>query len=140
MATIRKWSFSILVFTSAICNLQSAIAEEVQWRADYNKARQDATQTNRPLLLDFGTEDCFYCKKLDATTFRDPAVVATLNKSFVAIKIDAGRHTALADALRVERYPTLVLAAPAGKILATQEGYLDASRCHELLQRPLVSV
>jgi thioredoxin-related protein/outer membrane protein assembly factor BamD (BamD/ComL family) len=138
----RTWKvLAVLVLIeSAIRNPQSAIAQEVQWRTDYNKARQEAVDKGRPLLLDFGTENCFYCKKLDATTFRDPTVVSVLNKSFIPLKIDAERNAALADALRVERYPTLVLAAPDGKILATQEGYMEALRCHELLQRALASV
>jgi tetratricopeptide (TPR) repeat protein len=116
------------------------MAEEIEWRTDYNKARQEAIDKGRPLLLDFGTENCFYCKKLDATTFREPAVVALLNKKFIPLKIDANRNMALADALRVDRFPTLVLAAPDGKILATQEGYIEAARCQELLQRALASV
>jgi thioredoxin-like negative regulator of GroEL len=125
---------------STHCPLPTAHCQEVEWRTDYNKARQEATGKNRPLLLDFGSENCFYCKKLDATTFRDPTVVAILNKSFVPLKIDADKSASLAEALRVERYPTLVIAAPDGKILATQEGYVDASRCYELLQRALASV
>jgi thioredoxin-related protein len=128
----------IVLLESAICNLQSAIAQEIEWRTDYNKARQEALDKGRPLLLDFGTENCFFCKKLDATTFRDGAVVGLLNKKFIPLKIDANRNAALADALHVDRFPTLVLAAPDGKILATQEGYIEAPRCQELLQRALV--
>src|SRR5262245_10094768 len=139
MARIWKLLAVLVVIESAIRNPQSAIAQEVEWRTDYNKARQEAIEKNRPLLLDFGTENCFYCKKLDATTFRDPTVVSVLNKSFIPLKIDVNKDTPLADALRVERFPTLVLAAPDGKILATQEGYLDAARCNELLRRALAS-
>jgi TolA-binding protein len=128
----------IVLLESAICNLQSAIAQEVEWRTDYNKARQEALDKGRPLLLDFGTENCFFCKKLDATTFRDGGVVGLLNKKFIPLKIDANRNAALSDALHVDRFPTLVLAAPDGKILATQEGYIEAPRCQELLQRALV--
>src|SRR6516165_12457598 len=89
----------VLLVESAICNPQSAIAQEVEWRIDYNKARQEAIDKGRPLLLDFGTENCFYCKKLDATTFRDAAIVGLLNKKFIPLKIDANRNMALADAL-----------------------------------------
>src|SRR6266851_3556927 len=140
MARILTFLLVLLVVESAICNLQSAIAQEVEWRTDYNKARQEATEKGKPLLLDFGTENCFYCKKLDATTFRDTTVAGILNKSFIPLKIDANRNGALADALHVDRYPTLVLAAPDGKILATQEGYVETVRCQELLQRALASV
>jgi thioredoxin-related protein len=140
MARGLQFLVAVLLVESAICNPQSAIAQEVEWRTDYNKARQEAVDKGRPLLLDFGTENCFFCKKLDATTFRDPAVVGLLNKQFIPLKIDAGRSPALADALRVDRYPTLVLAGPDGKILATQEGYLESARCRELLQRALTSL
>ena len=95
------------------------VAQEVEWRTDYNKARQEATEKNRPLMLYFGTDNCVHCKRLDATTFRDPAVVAVLNKSFVPLRIDAEKNSALAEALRVERFPTLLLAAPDGKILTS---------------------
>jgi len=34
----------------------AAGAQEVQWRYDYNRARREAQEKGRPLLLDFGTE------------------------------------------------------------------------------------
>jgi thioredoxin-related protein len=140
MCRFLKTLTILVLVESAICNLQSAIAQEVEWRTDYNKARQEAIDKGRPLLLDFGTENCFFCKKLDATTFRDPTVAGLLNKKFIPLKIDANRNAALSDALHVDRFPTLVLAAPDGKILATQEGYIESARCQELLQRALVSL
>src|SRR5262249_26698981 len=115
-------------------------AEEVNWPTDHKQARQEAADKNLPLVLDFGTEDCFYCKKLDATTFRDPGVTAVLNKSFIPLKVDADRERGLAQALRIDHFPTLVIAGPDGKIVATQEGYLDAARCTELLQRTIASL
>lgn len=127
----------LAVVCAACCLLPAARCQEVEWRTDYNKARQEAVQKNLPLVLDFGTENCFYCKKLDATTFRDPAIASLLNQSFIPLRIDADKSAALAEALRVERFPTLVLAAPDGKILSTQEGYVDAPRCREWLQRGL---
>jgi len=146
MMTMSKLSASLLAacvglgfLPTAHCLLPTARCQEVEWRTDYNKARQEATEKNLPLVLDFGTESCFYCKKLDATTFRDPAVATLLNKSFVPLRIDAEKNAALAEALRVERFPTLLIAAPDGKILSTQEGYLDAGRCRDWLQRGLAS-
>ena len=54
-------------------------AQEVKWRDDYAAARREATETGKPLLFDFGTEACVWCRKLDATTFRDPASNLLLN-------------------------------------------------------------
>src|SRR6266478_6170365 len=104
----------LFLLQSAICNLQSAIGQEVEWRQDYNAARREASEKGKPLVIDFGTENCFYCKKLDSTTFRDPAVVGLMNERFIPLKIDANREAPLAEALHVERYPTIVLAGPDG--------------------------
>jgi thioredoxin-like negative regulator of GroEL len=115
-------------------------AQEVQWRHDYNQARKEALEKNRPLLLDFGTENCFWCKKLDATTFRESAILEALNERFIPLKVDAQRSAPLAEALRIQSYPTLVIAAPDGKILGTLEGYLEAPRLQDHLQRALASL
>jgi thioredoxin-like negative regulator of GroEL len=117
-----------------------AAADEVQWRYDYNTARKEAEKKGLPLVLDFGTENCFWCRKLDESTFRDPAVVRTMNEKFVPLKIDAEREATLTQSLRIHSYPTLVLAGPDGKILGTMEGYQDATRFQESLQRALATV
>ena len=104
-----------------------------QWRTDYSAARKEAAETGRPLLLDFGTDACFWCKKLDATTFRDPQVVKTLNERFVAVKVDAQRNPRLAEALQIESYPTLVLATPDGKVIGRHVGYADVAQLTALL-------
>jgi thioredoxin-related protein len=118
---------------------RTAPAEEVMWRSSYNAARREAQEKSRPLVLDFGTENCVWCNKLDSSTFRDPKVVSVLNEHFIPIKIDAQQNATLAEALNIQSYPTLVLASPDGKILDTLEGYQDAPRFHDRLQRVLVT-
>ncbi|MCX7700700.1 MAG: thioredoxin family protein [Gemmataceae bacterium] len=105
-----------------------ASAQEPSWRTDYRSARQEAREKGLPLLVDFGTANCFWCRKLETTTFRDPSVAALLKEQFVPLRIDADRDPALAQHLRIQSYPTLVLAAPDGKILAFIEGYLEAPK------------
>ncbi len=114
-------------------------AQEVDWRSDYNTARREAASKNRPLVIDFGTEDCFWCKKLDASTFHDPSVVSVMNEKFVPLRIDANREAQLAGALHIQSYPTVVLASADGKILDFQEGFLEAPRFMEKLQKVLTS-
>lgn len=118
----------------------AARAEDVQWRYDYNTARREATEKGMPLLLDFTTENCFWCVKLDTTTFRDPVISRTLNERFVPLKVDASANAALTEALRIHSFPTLVFAAPDGKIINMLEGYLDAPRFNDQLQRVVSTV
>jgi tetratricopeptide (TPR) repeat protein len=110
---------------------------EVQWRADYGKARQEAVEKGRLIVIDVGTENCFYCKQLDLRTFRDPAVVSLLNERCIPLKIDANQQSKLAADLHVETFPTLVFATAEGKILGTQVGFVEAPAFQDLVQRAL---
>lgn len=114
-----------------------AVAAEVIWRYDYASARREAMEKRLPLLLDFNTDNCFWCTKYDTTTFRDPTVVALLNERFVPLKVHSTTNAALTDALRIQMFPTIVMAAPDGKILVTVDGYKDASQFVDYLQRAL---
>ena len=115
-------------------------AQEVRWRHDYNGARKEAAEKGLPLVLDFGTQNCFWCRKLDENTFSDPTVIQVMNEKYVPLKIDAERDATLAHALRITAYPTVLLAGPDGKILGTIEGFQDATHFHENLQRALAAV
>ncbi len=117
----------LVLLYSAVRSPQSAFGEEVDWRSDYNTALREAAEKNRPLVIDFGTENCFWCKKLDAITFKDPAVISMINERFIPLRIDANRDAPLAEALRIQSYPTVVLATHDRKILDVQEGFLEAA-------------
>lgn len=113
----------------------SHAAEKVEWRTDYDSARKEAAEKNQPLFLDFGTEDCVHCRRMDQITFRDPAIIKMLNERFIPLKIDANREPRLAQSLRIQAYPTFIIAGHDGKILGWIEGFLDATRTMEHLQR-----
>ncbi len=133
-----------IVCLAVCCLLSAALADtpaaEVEWRLEYDKARKEAIEKNRPLVIDIGTENCFWCKQLDQRTFRDPDVVALLNEKCVPLKVDAQRHATLVEALRVQSYPTLVFATPEGKILGYQEGFLEASGLQERIHKVLATL
>jgi thioredoxin-like negative regulator of GroEL len=112
----------------------------VSWQTDYHKARHEAREKGRPLLIDLGTESCYWCKQLDARTFTDAEVIQTLNARFVALKVDANRNPYLAQALRVQSYPTLVFASPEGKIVGFQEGFLEPAALKDKMRKVLAAV
>jgi thioredoxin-related protein len=131
-----------LVTASAFYLAMPAMAQPprpapVTWRADYNAARKEATEKGLPLVIVIGTQDCFYCRKLEAGPLKDPAVTKLLAGNFVALKLDATHAPELAKALKVQMYPTTVLAAPDGKIHAFIEGYVEADRFADQLKRTL---
>jgi hypothetical protein len=135
----RYWRSALVACVFALCTCHFSLGDEVRWRYDYNAARQEARERGQPLLLDFGAQNCVWCRKLDETTFRDPALIALLNGSVVPLKIDGSREPALIETLRIKAYHTLILAGPDGKIVETVEGYVEAARLRQLLQRLLTA-
>ena len=121
-----------------VCALARAQgAAEVHWRHDYNTARQEAEAKGLPILLDFYTDNCTFCVKMDNTTYRDPKVLALLNERFIPLKIDGNRDKKLADMLNISQFPTMLLAGADGKIVDTMIGYMDVPQFLEKLQRVL---
>jgi tetratricopeptide (TPR) repeat protein len=112
----------------------------VPWRQDYNSARKEAEEKQRLLMIDFGTENCFWCKRLDSSTFHDPSVAGLITEKFIPLKIDADREAGLAQSLNIQSYPTIVLASPEGKILNTVVGFKEAAEFLGILQKALASV
>src|SRR5258708_33877722 len=131
----RRWL--LLVAGSLFLGVPAASAEEIEWRTDYRKARQGAADKDRPLVVDVGTEQCYWGKQLDQRTFQDPAVVALLNERFIPLRVNDQVAPELAQALRIQSYPTIVLANAEGKILGYQEGFVEAPRVKERLQRAI---
>ncbi|MFL5329550.1 MAG: thioredoxin family protein [Gemmataceae bacterium] len=132
--TLPRIRTAMLVIVVLGC-AHSANAQSVSWRTDYASARREASEKARPLLLEFSTESCVWCRKLEATTLRDPAVTAALAERFVCLKVDGDRETGLVSALNVTTYPTMVLASADGKILGTMEGYQEPEKLLEQLNR-----
>jgi thioredoxin-related protein len=129
----RRLIIRAIVLHSAFCilNCPFVCAQEVAWRNDYNRARQEAVEKGLPLIVDIGTENCYWCKQLDQRTFRDPALAAYLNERTIPLRVDAQRLPALAEALNIQSYPTIVFAGPDGRILGVQEGFVEAPRLRE---------
>jgi thioredoxin-like negative regulator of GroEL len=135
--TIRTLATALSV---AVLAVPAFPADPIPWRTDYNAARKEAQEKNLPLIVDVQTEQCVYCRKMEASTFLDPGFVALVNGNFIPLKIDGNKDRELAVALRVQMYPTLVLAGPDGKIHAFLQGFLTADQCRDHLKRTALAV
>src|SRR5262245_6855157 len=134
----RSYSPALLGLVALAAACTDVRAQGLAWRTEYNAARREATEKSRPILLDIGTENCFWCRKLDATTFRDPAVLAMINSEYIPLRIDAEREPGLVQKLQIQSYPTLLLAAADGRIITVIEGYVEAERLLRQLQSTAV--
>lgn len=127
----------IVGFLILVPGLGLAQEKQAVWRTDYDSARKESSEKGKPLFLELVSEGCFHCKRLDAGPLRDPTILAMLSDRFIPIRVDASTAPKLMDALRVQSYPTIVLAHADGRIADVIEGYRDAKPLLEHLQRAL---
>jgi thioredoxin-related protein len=106
-------------------------ADPVQWRTDYASARKEAEEKKLPILVVVGTDQCVYCRKIEATTFADKDVLAMLAGKVVLLKVDANKDAEFARAMRITIYPTTVIAGTDGKVFAYLSGYVSPEQFRE---------
>jgi tetratricopeptide (TPR) repeat protein len=114
-------------------------AEPIRWRDDYGSAMKEATAKGLPLLVNIGSTDCFWCKQLDARTFIDEEIRTILNTRFIPLKLDGNKHPKLTKDLKIEKYPTLIFAAPEGAVLGFREGFIEIPALKEQLVKVLAA-
>ena len=96
---------------------------DIAWQPDIAQAQTFALRVHRPLMLEFHTQGCEWCAKMEAETFSDPRVVE-LSRRFVCIRLDGEMEPTLAAQYGIHEYPTTVFAAEDGRVLGKQSGYV----------------
>lgn len=61
---------------------------KIEWLT-IEEAQKRMKKQPRKIVVDVYTDWCGWCKRMDATTFSDPAVIEKINKSFYAVKFNA---------------------------------------------------
>lgn len=94
----------------------------------FEAALKQARTEHKVVFIDFFTTWCGPCKRLDATTWRDPGVIALLKDKTIALRLDAEKNPDLAKRYSVNAYPTMALIDPDGTLRDTLVGYMDAPK------------
>jgi thiol-disulfide isomerase/thioredoxin len=97
----------------------------IHWEKSFKDAMKKAREENRPVLVDFWAEWCHWCHELDATTYRDPGVVASAGP-FVPVKVNTegslGEKQISAD-YGIEILPTIAFLSPGGHMVLFREQF-----------------
>jgi thioredoxin-like negative regulator of GroEL len=101
-------------------------AVAIKWEKKFDEAMRVAKRTGKPVVVDFWAEWCDWCRRLDRTTYADPAVVRKVDE-FVAVKINtegSRRETEVAAKYGVgARLPVVLFLSPQGHQLFRIDAY-----------------
>jgi len=104
---------TLLTTLFAAATLSAAFGQGIEFEHDWATALQRAKAEHKPMLVDFYTDWCGWCKVQDTTTWRDADVARYVNSNMVAVKLDAEREGGeVAVRFRPTGYPTVVMYDP----------------------------
>ena len=89
---------------------------------DMEEAQKVAASADKPLVIDFYSDTCPWCRKLD-TVLADEKAVAFFTSEMVLVKLNGKEDTALSKSYHVSAYPTVVLLGTDGKEIDRIVGY-----------------
>lgn len=112
---------------------QAAAPAAIEWKGAMDAALADAGAHSRPILLDFYTDWCVWCKALDESTYTDSAFVR-FSKRFTCAKVNAEVDTVSAERYRVRSYPTVLLLRADGTEIDRVVGYYRAPEFMALVE------
>lgn len=96
----------------------------IKWAKDWASARKSAAVSGKLIMVDFYTDWCGWCKRLDRDTFPHKTVIEA-SQDFIPLKLNAEREgRPLARKHGVRGYPTILFFDHTGKLVGRIGGYL----------------
>ena len=152
-----KKLLTVVIFALlTLCAKAQEKPEAIKWM-DFDEAINACKQEPKLIFIDVFTDWCGWCKKMDASTFKNPVIAKYMNEKFYAVKFNAertdtivfngytftgitrsdgrkGTHQLAAALLRNKlSYPSYVLMDENFQILQVIGGYQEAQQFEPMI-------
>lgn len=126
-------SILAVLVTGISCGSEKPVPSKIEFQTDLGVARELARDSDSPMIIDFYTDWCGSCKKLDTVTFVDPLVIG-MSRDNIFVKINAEVDTVLAKEFAISGFPTIVITKPDGEEIDRIWGYLPPTDFYNQVQ------
>ena len=115
----------------------AVFAEEIAWNSTYDTALAKAKKESKPLMVVITTEQCRWCRKLEATTLQDEEIVSRINTKFQAVRVTRDKGVYPKN-LSAKMVPMSYFIDPAnGKVIYSIPGYWGSEDYNSILDDAL---
>ncbi|WP_299523588.1 thioredoxin fold domain-containing protein [Winogradskyella sp.] len=121
--------FLLTILLSLSTSVDAQETESVNW-ISFEQLEDSLALKPKKVFIDFYTDWCTYCRKMDKVVFTKSEVINLLNTDYYAVRFDAETHTDISfggktlvnDQVKKSRNPIHQIA----QLLATREGQFVA--------------
>lgn len=110
-----------------------ATAAELVWRPWSDELFAQAKAQRKFILLDLEAVWCHWCHVMAATTYRDPAVVALIEKHFIPVRVDQDARPDLGERYREFGWPATIVFDGRQREIVIRTGYQAPAPMAKLL-------
>ncbi|MCX5678951.1 MAG: protein disulfide isomerase family protein [Candidatus Omnitrophica bacterium] len=127
----------IAIFLFAILSLTFASESwAISWEHDLTDAFEKAKTEKKPVMADFYTDWCHWCKKLDKDVYED-ASVNQLAEKFICVKVNCEIDKGAFSKYGLRGYPTIIFFNASGTAEETVVGYRTAQVFADIMKKVL---
>jgi thioredoxin-related protein len=134
-----------LIYIITLAFASVAFTADKSWLG-FDEGLAKSLNEQKPMLVDFYTDWCHWCKVMDEKTFNEENVKAKLTERFVTVRLNAEdrnvsatykgntyTNVELTQAFGVTGFPTLAFLDGKGEIITTIPGYVPAENFIHIL-------
>ena len=136
-----------LTIISLLLLINFSFGEEHKGWYEFDNGLEASVKESKPVLIDFYTDWCHWCKVLDKKTFSDKSVLEYMDTNFIRIKVDAEEtkdeqsydgktmsSSKLAKVFGVTGYPALAFLDKDQKLITIVPGFLPPEKFINVLK------